>query len=93
MTSVRGGVAVSANLSKCFRCGSTDLQDKDVEDLIRHGRYVVAMRAQATVCDRCGERYFDQDTVKRFEAIRQKIANGDFEGLRVAGELLEPIPR
>ena len=93
MISVRGEAAVPASLSKCFRCGSTDLQDKDVEEFIRHGRYVVAMRTRATICDRCGERYFDQETVQLFEATRQKIGRGDLEGLRVTGELLEPIPR
>jgi hypothetical protein len=38
------------------------------------------------VCDRCGERYFDQQTVQLFEASRQKIERGDLEGLRVTGE-------
>ena len=84
---------VQASLSKCFSCGSTDLQDKEVEDLIRHGRYVLAMRTTATVCLRCGERYFDRDTVRLFEETRQKIGRGDLEGLRVTGELLESIPR
>ena len=93
MTFAHGDAAVPASLSKCFRCGSRELQDKDVEELIRHGRYVVAMRTKATVCDRCGERFFDQDTVQLFEATREKIGRGNLEGLQVTGELLEPIPR
>ena len=93
MISADGKTAVLASLSKCFRCGSTDLHDKDVEELIRLGRYVVAMRTRATVCDRCGERYFDQQTVQLFEATRQKIGRGDLEGLQVTGQLLEPTPR
>jgi hypothetical protein len=64
-----------------------------VEELIRHERYVVAMRTKATVCDRCGERYFDWDTAKLFEATRAKIKRGDLEGLEITGELLEPIRR
>jgi hypothetical protein len=44
-------------------------------------------------CDRCGERYFDRDTMRLFEETRQKVGRGDLEGLRVTGELLEPIPR
>jgi YgiT-type zinc finger domain-containing protein len=82
-----------AILSKCFRCGSTDLKDKESEELTRHGRYVVAMRTTATVCLRCGERYFDRDTMRLFEETRQKVGRGDLEGLRVTGELLEPTPR
>ena len=84
---------VQASLSKCFRCGSTDLQDKEVEELIRHCRYVVAMRTTATFCLQCAERYFDRDTMRLFEETRQKVGRGDLEGLRVTGELLEPIPR
>lgn len=61
--------------------------------LIRHGRYVVAIRTKATVCDRCGERYFDRETVQLFDETRQKVGRGDLEGLRVTGELLQPIPR
>ena len=29
-------------LSKCFRCGSTAIEDRPVEELVRQGRYVVA---------------------------------------------------
>ena len=38
---------MSAKLSKCFRCGSTDIQDKLVEELVRQGPYVVALRLPA----------------------------------------------
>ena len=93
MTSGSGEAAVPASLSRCFRCGCTDLRDRDVEELIRHERYVVAMHTKATVCDRCGERYFDWDTAKLFEATRAKIKRGDLEGLEITGELLEPIRR
>jgi hypothetical protein len=80
MTSVRGDVTVPASLSRCFRRGSADVQEKDVEGFIRHGRYVVAMRTRETVCDRCGERYFDQETVQLFEATRKnydRLSVGD----------------
>lgn len=84
---------MASSLSKCVRCGSTDLEDKEVEELIRDGRYVVAMRVMATACRRCGERYFDGETVRLFERTREKVRRGDLDGLRVTGELLEPIPR
>ena len=88
------GIAkTTASLSRCFRCGSTELAKGEVEDLTRHGRYVIAMRVMATVCRRCGERYFDGDTVRLFEQTREKVRRGDLEGLRVTGELLEPVSR
>lgn len=77
-------------LTRCFRCGGTDLEDREVEELFSVGRYVVRCRVSATVCHLCGERYFDPATVRRFEEIRARVRAGDLTGLRPAGEILEP---
>ena len=82
---------MSAKLSKCFRCGSTDIQDKLVEELVRQGPYVVALRLPANVCSSCGERYFDRDHVKQIEDIRRRLEHRELAGFRVTGELLEPV--
>lgn len=82
---------MTAKLSRCFRCGSTELEDKPVEELVRQGRYVVALRVLADVCSRCGERYFEGDSVRMFENVRRRIERGDLEGFQVTGELLEPV--
>ena len=79
------------NLSKCFRCGSTEIQDRSVEKLVHQGRYVVALRVPADVCVNCGEQYFDRDQVAMFEDVRRRIGFGDLEGFKVTGELLEPV--
>ncbi len=84
---------MTAKLSKCFRCGSTELEDKPVEELVRQGRYVVALRVPADVCSSCGERYFAGDSVRMFENVRQRIERGDLAGFQVTGELLEPVGR
>lgn len=81
---------MSAKLSKCFRCGSTDIQDKLVEELVRQGPYVVALRLPANVCSSCGERYFDRDHVGQIEDIRRRLEHRELAGFRVTGELLEP---
>ena len=44
---------MSAKLSKCFRCGSTDIQERLVEEFVRQGQYVVALRLSADVCSNC----------------------------------------
>lgn len=77
-------------LTRCFNCGGTDLEPREVEELLSAGDYVVRLRVPATVCLRCGERYFDADTVRRFEEIRAHVRTGDLSGLRTAGALLEP---
>ncbi len=80
-----------AKLSRCFRCGSTEIEDRSVEELVRQGRYVVALKVPANVCSRCGEQYFDRTEVALFEDIRRRLERGSLEGFRVTGEVLEPV--
>ena len=81
---------MASHLTRCFHCGGTDLEKREVEELLSAAQHVVRCRAAATVCRRCGERYFDPETVRRFEAIRAQVRAGDLSGLRTAGALLEP---
>ena len=78
-------------LSKCFRCGSSEIEDRSVEELVRQGRYVVALRVPANVCSSCGEQYFERDQVALFEDVKRRIGEGHLEGFRVTGEVLEPV--
>ena len=80
----------STGLTRCFHCGGTDLVDREVEELLSMGSYVVRCRVAATVCHRCGERYFDPNTVRLFEEMRARVRAGDLAGFRSAGEILEP---
>lgn len=78
------------HMTRCFYCGGTDLEVREVEELLSVADYVVRCKVPATVCLRCGERYFDPETVRRFEDIRAHVRAGDLSGLRTAGALLEP---
>ena len=78
------------NLSRCFRCGATEVETRRTEEYVREGRYVVALAVECQVCASCGERYFAGDTVRLLERTRSRIRSGDLEGLAVTGELLEP---
>jgi len=78
-------------LSKCVRCGSTEIEDRSVEEFVRQGRYVVALRVRANVCSNCGEQYFERDQVTQFEDVRRRLEHGDLNGFRVTGEVLEPV--
>lgn len=82
---------MKSNLSKCFRCGSSDVETRRTEELVREGRYVVALSVDSQVCASCGEKYFAGDTVRLLEKTRNRVRSGDLEGLAVTGELLEPV--
>ncbi len=55
--------------AKCPVCGG-ELEEKEVEKLLRGGVHTAVTRVWADVCLRCGERFYSQETVKRFEEIR-----------------------
>ena len=81
---------MSPNLTQCARCGSDDVERRSVEKLIRAGSNVLALPVQATVCRRCGERYFDLKTIAAFEESRKKLERDELDGYRAVGRLLRP---
>ena len=83
---------MKASLSKCVRCGSSDLEDRDVEKLVRSGDDVVVLRVQATVCHHCGERYLPDEAVRALEQARRDVAQGRLSRFRALGRLLAPQP-
>ena len=82
---------MTAKLSKCFRCGSQDIHDRPVEEFVRQGKYVVALRVRANVCSNCGEQYFEREQVAMFEDVRRRLETGNLDGFKVTGEVLEPV--
>jgi YgiT-type zinc finger domain-containing protein len=79
---------VTASLSRCARCGSTDLDDKDVEKLVRGGDDVAVLRVRATVCHHCGERYLSVDAVRALEQARRDLVEGKQARFRTLGHVL-----
>ena len=68
---------------QCPICGG-ELTSKVVEKLLRGGDHTAVLEVEAEVCLRCGERLYPQETVGRFERIRQKLEKqdtADFEAL------------
>jgi YgiT-type zinc finger domain-containing protein len=70
---------------KCAVCGA-DLAEKKVEKLVRGGNHVAALSALALVCTGCGERYYAEETVRRFEEVRARLARNDTADLKRIGE-------
>ena len=71
-------------LTKCPVCG-TELSNEAVEKLLRGGRHMATVKAQAGVCHKCGEMVFDADTVERFEMLRQRLRNDEVADLTPLG--------
>ncbi len=57
---------------KCPVCGR-DLVKKEVEKLLRGGNHTATLTVTAEVCLHCGERLYNEETVRRFEDIRLKL--------------------
>jgi YgiT-type zinc finger domain-containing protein len=81
---------MTPSLSRCARCGSSDLEDKEVEKLVRGGDDVAALQVRATVCHHCGERYLPVDAVRALEQARRDLAEGRLGRFRTLGQVLTP---
>ena len=81
-----------ASLSKCMRCGSSDLEDKEVEKLVRGGDDVAVLSVPATVCHHCGERYLPNETIRVMEQARHDLETGKMSRFRALGRFLAPQP-
>ena len=74
---------------KCVICQGTDIRDAVVDEEIIHGNDVILVSVKALKCAQCGERYFDQKTVRYLERIRKDIrANAKIE-LEEVGKVLK----
>ena len=62
--------------NKCPVCGG-ELVRKEVEKLLRGGVNTAVMKVRAEVCLRCGERLYDEETIRKFERIRSQLERGD----------------
>ena len=74
--------------AKCPVCGG-ELEEKEVEKLLRGGVHTAVTRVWADVCLRCGERLYSQETVKRFDEIRlrRKLGEKKWQPFNLSGAL------
>jgi YgiT-type zinc finger domain-containing protein len=73
---------------KCPVCGG-ELEEKEVEKLLRGGANTAIIRVRAEVCLHCGERLYSQETVKRFEEIRRKLERKEVANFQPIGQSFE----
>ena len=77
--------------SECPVCGG-EVVERDVEKLLRGGVHVAVVTVHAEVCLRCGERLYSEETIKRFEQIRAKLARQDVEDFQPLGQSFRVVP-
>lgn len=70
---------------KCPVCGG-ELEEKEVEKLLRGGVNTAIIRVRAEVCLHCGERLYSQETVRLFEEIRRKLERKEVANFQPIGQ-------
>lgn len=70
---------------KCPVCGG-ELKEKEVEKLLRGGNHTAILKVDAEVCMHCGERLYNEDTVRYFEQIRNKLKRQELSGFQPLGQ-------
>jgi len=73
---------------KCPVCGG-ELEEKEVDKLLRGGVHIAIMKVQAEVCLHCGERLYSQETVRRFEEIRRKLEREEVSAFKPLGKAFQ----
>ncbi|MEA5535086.1 YgiT-type zinc finger protein [Crocosphaera sp. XPORK-15E] len=67
-------------ISQCIICSGT-LKEQEVTEIVRGAGNTATLTVKALVCQKCGERYYNADVVRRFEDIKAKLERqetGDF---------------
>lgn len=73
---------------KCPICGG-DLGEKEIEKLLQGGVDTAIVRVHAEVCLHCGERFYREEDVRRFEQIRAKLARQETAEFQAIGKTFQ----
>ena len=72
---------------KCIICHGQEIEVQNVREEIRIGNDLVYVTVEVPVCQNCGERYYDRQTMRYLEKVEQELKAGN-GGLREVGRLL-----
>ncbi|MEE8403607.1 MAG: YgiT-type zinc finger protein [Candidatus Hydrothermarchaeaceae archaeon] len=72
---------------KCVICKSSDVVEKEVEEEIRVNSDITLYPIKTKVCNSCGERYYDRETMALLEDVRGKLKKKELN-LQVVGKVL-----
>lgn len=71
--------------NKCPICGN-EVVEKEVEKLLKGANNIAVIKVMAEVCLHCGERLYSQETVRKFEKIRVKLAREETNEFQLLGK-------
>jgi len=74
---------------KCVICHSDDIRETEVNEEISRGNDVILVSVHALKCSQCGERYFDQRTVRYLERVRNEVKSNPSLDLKQIGKVLK----
>lgn len=63
----------------CVICHGDEIEVREVEEEIRIDSDIVHVPIQVPVCQTCGERYYDRQTMRYLEEVEQKLEEGGTE--------------
>ena len=69
----------------CPVCGGIIIE-KNVEELIKGGNNTAILEVKTEVCMHCGERFYSQDLINKFEDIRKKLENDQTADFTLLGK-------
>ncbi len=78
--------------NKCPICGN-EVVEKEVEKLLKGGNNIAVIKVTAEVCLHCGERLYSQETVRKFEQIRAKLAREETNEFQLLGKSFQVTVR
>ena len=70
---------------KCPICNG-EMASKIIEKLLRGGNNTATLLVQAEICLSCGEKLFSEETVKRFQYIREQLTSGQVAEFEPMGQ-------
>ncbi len=70
---------------KCLNCGIGNTKIKEVQKILSMNSDTVILNVKAEVCDHCGERYYDPETVRYFEELKLELKKGKSNRLTPVG--------
>ena len=77
-------------IKECPFCGG-EITSSEVTEVISGGGNTATLNVTALVCQRCGERFYNTETIKKFESIRAKLESQNTENLKPVGQAFEVI--
>jgi YgiT-type zinc finger domain-containing protein len=74
---------------KCIICKSDDIELKKVDEEMKIQNDIILVQTEVSVCNNCGERYYDRRTMQQLESIKEKIENKEI-AVENIGKVLRP---